>query len=72
MELVSPTAIADWPAVNHHGMTEQLPRTVLVTTDHPVRRPPTGAFGNPFKVVSLRPHKSLDWCETGSMRSRLW
>lgn len=57
MELVSPAAIAYWSALNHHGMTEQLPGTVFVATDHSVRRPPTEALGIPFKVVSLRPHK---------------
>jgi len=38
MDLVSPAVIAYWSVLNHHGMTEQLPRTVFVATDHPVRR----------------------------------
>jgi predicted transcriptional regulator of viral defense system len=29
MELASPAAIAYWSALNHHGMTEQLPRTAF-------------------------------------------
>jgi predicted transcriptional regulator of viral defense system len=57
MELVSPAAIAYWSALNHHGMTEQLPRTVFVATNHPVRRPPGEVLGISYKVISLRPKK---------------
>ncbi len=67
MELVSPAAIAYWSALNHHGMTEQLPRTVFVATDHPVRRPPGEVFGVSYKVISLRPEKFFgiikDWID---------
>lgn len=67
MELVSPAAIAYWSALNHHGMTEQLPRTVFIATDHPVRRPPTQVLGMSYKVVSLRPEKFFgiikDWID---------
>ncbi len=65
MELVSPVAIAYWSALNHHGMTEQVPRTVFLQTNHPVRRPPKEALGFSFKVVSIRPKKFFgiekDW-----------
>ena len=65
MEIVTPAAIAYWSALNHHGLTEQLPGTVFVATNHLVRRPPTSALGIPFKVVSIRPRKffglSKDW-----------
>lgn len=57
MELVSPAAIAYWSALNHHGMTEQLPRTVFVATDHPVRRQPGDVLGVTYKIVSLKPTK---------------
>lgn len=57
MELVSPAAIAYWSALNHHAMTEQLPRTVFVATNHPVRRPPGDILGISYKIVSLRPGK---------------
>lgn len=67
MELVKPAAIAYWSALNHHGMTEQIPRTVFVATDHPVRRPPKEALGITFKVVSLKPKKFFgivtDWID---------
>ena len=57
MELVSPSVIAYWSALNHHGMTEQLPRTVFVATDHPVRRQPGDVLGVTYKIVSLKPDK---------------
>lgn len=68
MELVSPAAIAYWSALNHHGMTEQLPRTVFVVTNHPVRRPPGEVLGVTYKVISLRPEKFFgiikkDWID---------
>src|SRR3990170_3694169 len=67
MELVSPAAIAYWSALNHHGMTEQLPRTVFIATNHPVRRPPSQVLGMSYKVVSLRPEKFFgiinDWID---------
>ena len=65
MELVSPSAIAYWSALNHYGMTEQLPRTVFVATNHPVRHPSKEALGHTFKIVSLRPERFFgivqDW-----------
>ncbi len=57
MELASPAVIAYWSALNHHGMTEQLPRTVFVATDHPVRRQPGDVLGVTYKIVSLKPDK---------------
>ena len=67
MELVSPAAIAFWSALNYHGMTEQLPRTVFVATDHPVRRHPGEVLGIGYKIVSLRSGKffgiAKDWID---------
>jgi len=67
MELVSPAAIAYWSALNHHGMTEQLPRTVFIATNHPVRRPPKQALGVHYKLISLKPSKFFgvvtDWID---------
>lgn len=67
MELVSPAAIAYWSALNHYGMTEQLPRTVFVATNHPVRRPPGEVLGVNYKIISLRPEKFFgilkDWID---------
>ena len=67
MELVSPAAIAYWSALNHHGMTEQLPRTVFIATNHPVRRRPGEVFGVRYNIISLRPEKFFgnmrDWID---------
>ncbi|MBM4146980.1 MAG: hypothetical protein FJ240_12055 [Nitrospira sp.] len=67
MELVTPAAIAYWSALNHHGMTEQLPRTVFVATNHPVRRQPGEVLGVRYKIISLRHTKFFgivkDWID---------
>lgn len=67
MELVSPAVIAYWSALNHHGMTEQLPRIVFVATDHPVRRQPGDVLGVTYRIVSLKPDKFFgvmkDWID---------
>ena len=67
MELVTPATIAYWSALNHHGLTEQLPRTVFVATNHPVRRPPKQVLGINYKLVSLKPTKFFgvvkDWID---------
>lgn len=57
MNLVRPAAIAYFSALNHHGLTEQLPRTVFVATDHPVRKRDVQSLGFSFKVVSVRKEK---------------
>ena len=57
MELVKPAAIAYFSALSHHGLTEQLPRTVVVATNHPVRRRQRESLGFTFRIVSLRPYK---------------
>ncbi|OGK12446.1 MAG: hypothetical protein A2Y63_00735 [Candidatus Riflebacteria bacterium RBG_13_59_9] len=69
MHLVSPAAIAYWSALNHHGMTEQLPRTVFVVTNHLVRYPPNEVLWFSYKIVSLRPHRffgiTKGWIDDG-------
>lgn len=65
MELVSPAAIAYWSALNHHGMTEQIPRTVFVATNHHVQLNSKEALGVTFKIISVQPRKFFgiekDW-----------
>lgn len=65
MQLVDPAAIAYWSALNHHGMTEQLPRTVYVATNHPVHKSRWETLGFSFKIISLAPKKFFgviqDW-----------
>jgi len=72
MELASPAAIAYWSALNHHGMTEQLPRTVFVATDHPIRRQPGEVLGVSYRIVSLKPGKffgiTKDWIDENPFR----
>src|SRR3972149_5473296 len=55
MELVSPAVIAYWSALNHHGMTEQIPRTVFVATNHHVQLSSKETLGVTFKIISVRP-----------------
>ena len=65
MELVSPAAIAYWSALNHHGMTEQIPRTVFVATNHHVQKSIRETLGVTFQIISVQPKKFFgiekDW-----------
>lgn len=65
MELVSPAAIAYWSALNHHGMTEQIPRTVFVATNHHVQKSIKETLGITFQIISVRHEKFFgiekDW-----------
>jgi len=47
--------IAYWTALHHHGLTEQVPRTVWVAT--PRRRRERAINGVTYTFVTLRPHK---------------
>ncbi len=47
--------IAYWTALHHHGLTEQIPRTVWVAT--PKRRRATDVSGVTYEFVTLRPYK---------------
>jgi predicted transcriptional regulator of viral defense system len=53
MTLVQPAAIAYLSAMNYHGFTEQLPRTVFIVTDHRVARRSIEALGMSFRIVCL-------------------
>jgi len=72
MQLVTPAAIAYWSALNHHGMTEQLTRTVYLATNHPVYRSHRQALGISFQIVSVQPAKFFgimpDWVNEQSFR----
>lgn len=65
MELVSPAAIAYWSALNHHGMTEQIPRTVFVATNHHIQKSTRETLGISFQIISVQPKKFFgierDW-----------
>ncbi len=47
--------IAYWTALHHHGLTEQIPRTVWVAT--PKRRKTKNVSGVTYEFVTLRPYK---------------
>ncbi len=67
MTLVNPAAVSHWSALNHHGLTEQTPRTtfVLTTTDAsvPVDRASADsgrayrAAGSLFRFVQVKPER---------------
>ena len=69
MALVEPAAISHWSALNHHGLTEQIPRHVyvLTTTDVSVPRKRTadtdsviGGFpvnGTVYQFIQVRPER---------------
>jgi predicted transcriptional regulator of viral defense system len=44
--LVQPSAVSHWSAMQHHGLTEQLPHSVTVTTPRKVVTPSMRAGGN--------------------------
>ena len=69
MALVQPAAISHWSAMNHHELTEQIPRDVfvLITTDTSVPRKRTSASaagksgypvdGTVYRFVQVRPER---------------
>jgi len=57
MELVKPAAIAYFSAMNHHGFTEQIPRTVFIATDHRVSRSKRQSLGIQYRIVSIKKDK---------------
>lgn len=54
MKLVDPAAIAYFSAMNHHGLTEQLPRQVFIATNHKVARPTRESLGLSYRIISHR------------------
>jgi predicted transcriptional regulator of viral defense system len=66
MALVQPSAISGWAALNHHGLTEQIPRVITLTTPKRVVTPAMrGAVrtapsawevaGQTFEIVTVVP-----------------
>jgi predicted transcriptional regulator of viral defense system len=51
--LASPYYIGFWSALNHHGLTDQIPRTVFVATTRP--RKPLKILSSTFRFVQLAP-----------------
>jgi len=55
--LVRPAVIAYWSALHHHGLTEQIPRTVFIQTTGRKRCSVKEVFGLEYRVVRVRPYK---------------
>src|SRR5205809_4114473 len=57
MALVDPAAISHWSALHHHGLTEQTPRKVFVTTTQTaiprLRERQAGRAGNGYPVARV-------------------
>jgi len=55
--LASPYYIGFWSALNHHGLTDQIPRTVFVATTRP--RKPLKSLSSTFRFVQLAPKRFI-------------
>lgn len=55
--LVAPYAISYWSALNYYGYTEQIPRTIFVSTTKRKFKAETEILGIPFKFITLKSHK---------------
>lgn len=53
--LVQDGAVAYWPALNLHGLTEQFPNTVFIQTTH--KKNDKAIFGVDYKFVRISEHK---------------
>ena len=52
-ELVEPYAVSYWSALNHHGLTEQIPGTVFLQTTSRKKRRELRVFGVRYKIVKI-------------------
>ncbi|MHA1363130.1 MAG: type IV toxin-antitoxin system AbiEi family antitoxin domain-containing protein [Candidatus Freyarchaeota archaeon] len=55
--LVNPSAISYWSALNHHGLTEQIPTTVFVQTTSRKKRQKLEIFGVRYKIIKIKERK---------------
>jgi len=55
--LASPYYVGFWSALNHHGLTDQIPRTVFVATTRP--RKPLKVLTSTFRFVQLAPARFI-------------
>ena len=60
--LVEPYYIGYWSALNHHGLTEQIPRTTFIATTKP--KMPLEIMGNEYYFVRLVRKKFFGFSET--------
>ena len=79
MALVKPSAISHWSALSHHGLTEQVPRTVLVlTTARSVPRARGGSHGylvagTRYEFIQTKPNRffGIDEVWVGEARIKM-
>lgn len=66
MALIDPCAVSGWSALNHHGLTEQIPRTITLTTPKRIATPAMrgtadtepsiwNVAGQRFEIISVVP-----------------
>ena len=55
--LADPYCIAYWSALNFHGLTEQMPRTVFVETTSRRKKPKVNVFGADYYIVRVKNEK---------------
>ena len=84
MTLVRPAAISHWSAIHHHGLTEQIPRTVFVTTTTEAsvpRKRNSAASGstqgypvgdNLYRFIQVRPQRFFGVRSAWVGDSRVW
>ena len=84
MSLVSPAAISHWSAIHHHGLTEQISRTVFVTTTTGASVPRkrnlvAGGSGQGYPVgdtlyrfIQVRPQRFFGTQSVWVGNSRIW
>ncbi|CAB48966.1 type IV toxin-antitoxin system AbiEi family antitoxin domain-containing protein [Pyrococcus abyssi] len=56
-QLVQPSAIAYWSALNYYGFTEQIPSTVFIQTTARKKKRELTIFGVKYKIVRIKPEK---------------
>jgi len=65
--LVEPCAIAYWSALNHYGLTEQIPTTVFVQTISWKKKQEINVFGVRYRIVRVKEDKFFgirrEWIE---------
>ena len=55
--LADPFCIAYWSALNFHGLTEQIPRTIFVQTTSRRKRPNITVFGVDYQIKRIKREK---------------
>ena len=55
--LVQPAIIAYWSALHHHGLTEQIPRTVFIQTTGRRKCPTKEIFGLQYRFIRIEKYK---------------